>query len=293
MEFLKTNVDISHLSNFKTKAFSKYYYEVNTIWDLDNLSKIYNFSISNNLWFLIIWGWTNLLFAFDEFNGVIVKNNLEFFNYNEVSKILEVWTSNSIREVWEKLEVVFYNDLWHRFIWLPGSIWWAVFWNAWCFWLETENNFLSAEIYCLKTWEIKTFFKDDMNFEYRESFIKNNPEYFIVSVKFDLSKKVEKYSTDVDNIKFREEVQPKWNSCGSFFKNPSKEFSAGYLIENVWLKWFHHNNAFFSEKHANFLMMNVDNWNYKDLLELIDIAKSKVLDKFDIELVNEVRIIKN
>lgn len=293
MEFLKNNVDISKLSNFKTKALTKYYYEINTISDLDKLSQIYNFSVSNNLGFLIIWGWTNLLFAFDEFNWVIVKNNLEFFNYNETTKILEVWTFNSIREVSQKLEDVFNNDLWHRFIGLPGSIWWAVFWNAWCFWLETENNFISAEIYCLKTWEVKTFFKDDMNFEYRESFIKNNPEYFIISSKFDLSTKVEKYSSDVDNIKFREEIQPKWNSCWSFFKNPSKEFSAWYLIENVWLKWFHHKDAFFSEKHANFLMMNVDNWNYRDLLELIEIAKNKVLDKFDIQLVNEVRIIKN
>ncbi len=293
MEYLKTNVDISQLSNFKTKAYTKYYYEINDIWDLDNLSNIYNFCILNDLWFLIVWGWTNLLFAFDEFNWVIVKNNLEFFNYNETTKILEVWTSNSIREVSQKLEDVFNNDLWHRFIWLPGSIWWAVFWNAWCFWLEVENNFLSAEILCLKTWKIKTFFKDDMNFEYRESFIKNNPEYFIVSVKFDLSKKIEKYSSDVDNIKFREEVQPKWNSCWSFFKNPSKEFSAWYLIENVWLKWFHHKDAFFSEKHANFLMMSVNNWNYIDVLKLIDIAKSKVLDKFDIQLLNEVRIIKN
>ncbi|MDP5038893.1 MAG: FAD-binding protein [Candidatus Gracilibacteria bacterium] len=293
MEFLKTNIDISHLSNFKTKAFTKYYYEINNISDLDNLSKIYNFCILNNLGFLIVGGGTNLLFAFDKFNGFIVKNNLEFFNYNEVTKILEVGTSNSIREVSEKLEIVFNNDLWHRFIGLPGSIGGAVFGNAGCFGLEMENNFLSAEIYCLKTGEIKTFFKDDMNFEYRESFIKNNPEYFIVSVKFDLSKKVEKYSTDVDNIKFREEVQPKGNSCGSFFKNPSKEFSAGYLIENVGLKGFHHNNAFFSEKHANFLMMSVDNGNYIDLLELINIAKYKVLDKFDIELVNEVRIIKN
>jgi UDP-N-acetylmuramate dehydrogenase len=63
----------------------------------------------------------------------------------------------------------------------------------------------------------------------------------------------------VDNIKFRKEIQPSGNSCGSFFKNHSKEYSAGKLIEEVGLKGFRYNNAYFSEKHANFLMTKLDN----------------------------------
>ncbi|MDP2396610.1 MAG: hypothetical protein Q8S84_07980 [bacterium] len=65
-----------------------------------------------------------------------------------------------------------------------------------------------------------------MNFEYRSSKIKNTNNYFIISALFDLSTLKEKYSSDVDNIYFREHKQPKGNSCGSFFKNPSKENSA-------------------------------------------------------------------
>jgi len=49
-----------------------------------------------------------------------------------------------------------------------------------------------------------------MLFEYRSSFIKNTKNrYFIIKARFDLSKKVEKYSSDVDNIDFRENKQPK------------------------------------------------------------------------------------
>ena len=48
-----------------------------------------------------------------------------------------------------------------------------------------------------------------MNFTYRDSFFKQNEGYFIINATFDLSTKVEKYSSDVDNIKFREEIQPK------------------------------------------------------------------------------------
>jgi UDP-N-acetylenolpyruvoylglucosamine reductase len=63
--------------------------------------------------------------------------------------------------------------------------------------------------------------------------LKDNPQLLVVSVTFDLSQKIEKYATDVDNIYFREHQQPKGNSCGSFFKNPSREISAGALIESV------------------------------------------------------------
>jgi UDP-N-acetylenolpyruvoylglucosamine reductase len=60
-----------------------------------------------------------------------------------------------------------------------------------------------------------------MQFEYRSSKIKKNPgKYFIISLKFDLSQNREKYTSDIDNIYFREYKQPKGNSCGSFFKNP-------------------------------------------------------------------------
>ena len=290
---LQQNIDITYLSNFKTKAKTKYYFEINNLDDVLKLKEIHDFANSKNLKILFVWAGTNLLFAFQEFEGIIIKNNLKWFNYNPDNKVLETYTNEKIWDIAESLENDFEQNLWHRFIWLPWSIGGAIFWNAWCFWLETENNFLQAEVYDLTTWEIKKFSKENAQFSYRSSIFKETWKYFIIKAKFDLSSLIEKYSSDVDNIKFREEVQPKWNCCGSFFKNPSKEFSAWYLIEQVWLKWFVYNNAYFSDKHANFLMTKLDNWDYKDLVYLIDLAKQKVLQKFNIEIIPEVRIIKN
>ena len=79
----------------------------------------------------------------------------------------------------------------------------------------------------------KTLSKNDMDFSYRHSYLKDHPELFLLSATFDFSEKREKYHSDVDNIDFRENKQPKGNSCGSFFKNPSREVSAGFLIEKV------------------------------------------------------------
>jgi len=292
LDYLQKDIDITQLSNFKTKAKARFYYEINSEDDLDRLSSIYDFTKKNNLGFLIIWWWTNLLFWFDIFNGVVIKNNLLWFKYLKESSILKTYSANLISDIAFDLENSLNQKIWHRFIWLPGSVWWAVFWNAWCFWLETENNFLEAKVLDIENNHILTFNKLDSKFEYRNSIFKKEWKYFIISILFDLSKKIEKYHSDVDNIYFRENKQPKWNSWGSFFKNPNKDFSAWKLIEEVWLKWYRLGTAYISDLHANFVMSD-DNWNYRDLLDLISLVRDKVKEKYNIFLDNEVRIITN
>jgi UDP-N-acetylenolpyruvoylglucosamine reductase len=48
-----------------------------------------------------------------------------------------------------------------------------------------------------------------MEFTYRSSILKTSGKYFLISVIFDLSEKIEKYHSDVDNLDFRENKQPK------------------------------------------------------------------------------------
>ncbi len=286
MKILKKNVEITNLSNFRIMAYTKYYYEINRQEDVWQLIKIIDFCKNNNLKYLFIWWWTNLLFAFEEFNWVIIKNNLRGCDYNEHTKILEAYSSESLSRIALKNQ-----EIWHRFIWLPWTIWWAVFWNSWCFWLEIENNFLEAEVLNLENWKIYTISKKNMKFAYRDSILKQTKKYFLIKVKFDMSKNNEKFESDIDILSFRKNNQPVWNTCWSFFKNPTKEFSAWKLIEEVWLKWYKIWWAYFSEIHANFLMN--DNWNYKDLLKIINLAQKKVKLQFWIKLVPEVNIIYN
>lgn len=290
---LEKNVDISNLSNFKTKAFAKYYYEIHSRQDLENIKDIYIYATEKKLKILLVWWGSNLLFAFDLFNWVVIKNCLHWWNYDRQSKILDSYSRENISDIAQDLENDYGQNLWHRFIGLPGSIWAAVFGNAWCFGLEAESNFIEAEVLNTTSWNIEIIDKNRANFSYRNSIFKNDEKYFIVKTKFDLSKKIEKYGSNVDNIDFRQNKQPKWNSCWSFFKNPSKELSAWFMIENVWLKWYNHNWAYFSEIHSNFLMSDWIKCSWKDLMYLINLAQTKVNDKFWILLENEVRIITN
>ncbi len=290
LNHIQENIDITHLSNFKTPAKARYYFEINNENDIELLAEVFDFAEKENYKTLIIGGGTNLLFAFDIFDGIIIKNNLSGWFYDEKSKILVSYSGEATRDIAKELETEYKQKIWHRFIGLPGSIGGAVFWNAWCFGLEAENNFLEAEVYNKATKKRETLSKEKMIFEYRTSIVKKTEQYFIIKLVFDLSEKKEKYSSEVDNISFRETIQPKGNSGGSFFKNPSKEFSAGKLLEEVWLKWYHLKGAYFSEKHANFLMAG-ENCTWRDLIALIELAKKKVSEKFQIELESEVRII--
>jgi len=312
MDSIQNNIDITHFSNFKTPAKTEYYFEINTKEDIEKLSEVYSFSTKKNKRILFIWWWTNLLFGFEVFQWIIIKNNLKGWNYDNQTQILQSYSNDSIRKIAQVLEVDDGQDLWHRFIGLPGSIWGAVFGNAWCFGLEIENNFLSAEVFDMYEGRRKTLYKNDMDFSYRTSILKKeSPRYFLMSCKFDLSEKKEKYHSDIDNIYFREHKQPKGNSCGSFFKNPKvdldlffqthkglerwqlKSMSAWFLIENSGLKWYKIWWAFLSEKHANFLMSDGETCTHKDLLDLIALTQKEVKKNFWIELENEVRIITN
>lgn len=292
MEYLEKNKDITELSNYKTPSKAQYYFELCHENDVKKIYEIHTWAHKNNIPTLYISGGTNMLFAFECFEGIVIKNSLWWWTYDKDTKILHSYGAESIWDIAVSLEKNYGQDLWHRFIWLPGSVAGAVYWNAGCFGLETENNFVECKVLDLENGKVSTFKKDEMDFSYRTSRIKKEKKYFVISAVFDLSQKVEKYHSDVDNIDFRENKQPKGNSCGSFFKNPSKEQSAGYLIEQVWLKWYSIGGAYFSEKHANFLMHNGQG-SYKDMLELIELAQAKVKSTFDIELENEVQIIYN
>ena len=320
--FLSTHVEIWHYSNFKTPALAKYFFEVNCEDSVKKIHDVFQFARKEGLNTLIIGGGTNMLFAFDLFDGVVIKNSLTWWHYDQKTQILEAHSAEPIRWIAEVLVHEGENTLWSRFIGLPGSIGGAVFWNAGCFWLETENNFLDAEVVDTLTGKRRIFEKKDMNFSYRSSLLKEKERFFLVKARFDLSKKVEKYHSEIDNIDFRNNKQPKWHSCGSFFKNPPgfiykvndrdeivtdmkvidklqqdgvelRNLSAGYLIEQVGLKGSHYRGAYFSSQHANFLMSDGDTTSWKDLMHLIHTAQQKVKEKFLIELENEVRIITN
>jgi len=76
---------------------------------------------------------------------------------------------------------------------------------------------------------------------------------------------------------------------GSIFRNPENHH-AGRLIELAGCKGMRFRDAQVSDLHANFIV-NKGNATARDVLGLITEVQKKVLEKFDIKLVPEIKII--
>jgi len=78
-------------------------------------------------------------------------------------------------------------------------------------------------------------------------------------------------------------------SFGSTFTNPPGDF-AGRLVEAVGLKGHRIGGAMWSEVHANFVV-NLGGARARDVLALVNLARSRVKERFGIVLETEVRLV--
>jgi UDP-N-acetylmuramate dehydrogenase len=83
--------------------------------------------------------------------------------------------------------------------------------------------------------------------------------------------------------------QPNFPSAGSCFKNPKGDF-AGKLLDEAGLKGFQIGNMAFSKSHANFLV-NLGGGTFDEAINLINLAKKQVFEKFNINLELEIKVL--
>jgi len=92
------------------------------------------------------------------------------------------------------------------------------------------------------------------------------------------------------NIKRRNERFPlDMPSAGSVFKNPDGDY-AGRLIDAAGLKGRRVGGAVISPKHANFIV-NTGRASASDIVALMDLAREKVREMFNIQLVSEIKVV--
>lgn len=179
---------------------------------------------------------------------------------------------------------------------LPATLGGAVAMNAGAHEQCISDFLISARVYDTKERKILNFTKEDFNFSYRNSIVKQNPQrYVVLSAKFELKKtdksliqeKMEK------NTAFRKKVQPSLAlpNLGSAFKNPTlpsgEKLSAGLLVDKCGLKGYRSGGAGVWENHGNFVI-NYDNCSSSDYTNVVYKMYDSVREKFDIELECEI-----
>lgn len=175
---------------------------------------------------------------------------------------------------------------------IPSSVGGAVVMNAGAGGEEIKDFLVKVRYLDLADMQVKERQKEELAFEYRNSFFQKNPDKIVLKAWFRLK------PGDPTAIKEKMETikQQRWAkqpreypNCGSVFKRPPGHY-VGPMIDELGLKGFRLGGAMISPKHSGFIV-NTGGATGQDILEIIAVVKEKVKERFGVELEVEQRII--
>jgi len=278
---IKENVSLKTLTTLKVGGISKYVFYPK---DVTSLKKALTLFKENNINYKIFGNGSNIIPSDKIYDGVIIKlSSLNNLKIND--EVIEVEAGYSLMKLAKEVIKLGLSGLeWANGI--PGTIGGAVYMNAGAY--KQDMSFVLEKITVLdENMNIVTLNKDELDFSYRHSRLMEE-NLICLSATLKLEKKDISLIEEVVNKRKekRMETQPlEYPSAGSVFRNPFNDF-AGRLVEECNLKGKQIGGAMISLKHANFII-NKDNATGNDVLDLINLAKKEVKEKFNIELKQE------
>ncbi|MBR7032303.1 MAG: UDP-N-acetylmuramate dehydrogenase [Clostridia bacterium] len=167
---------------------------------------------------------------------------------------------------------------------IPGSVGGAVYMNAGAYGGEMASVVERTRTVDPFTGIIRTYEREEHEYGYRESVFRGKNEV-ILSTELSLSTgnpdEIEERMADY--LERRQSKQPlEYPSAGSVFKRCEGRFT-GQMIEEAGLKGLTVGGAQVSNKHAGFII-NVGGATARDVLELIEIIRKTILDRFSCSL---------
>jgi UDP-N-acetylmuramate dehydrogenase len=266
------------------------FFEPNIIIELLEIIKFLN---EKKIKFYVIGNGSNLLVDDLGFDGAIIKINKNFEKNNIEIKNETIICSAGI--LLPKISKIAYENNLSGFEFacgIPGTVGGSVCMNAGAYDSEMKNVVFSCDIFDTNDNEIKIFNNKELNFDYRSSII--SEKYIILCAKFKLffknnKEEIKKTMTDFNNK--RKNKQPiEFPSAGSIFKRP-KGFYVGKLIQDAGLAGFTIGGAQISKKHCGF-MINIGNATAQNFLDLIELTKKIISNRFGVKLQTEIKYLK-
>ncbi len=174
---------------------------------------------------------------------------------------------------------------------IPGTVGAAVVTNAGAHGGAIGDLVTRAEILDAQN-EIRWWLRDELQYEYRASFLKRQPrQYIVLRAELELRRDDAAHCIARMNqyTEHRRRTQPTDASVGSMFKNPPGDY-AGRLIEAAGLKGARVGNVQVSPIHANFFV-NLGGATANEVMQLIELVKGGVREKFQVELELEIELV--
>ncbi len=282
------NVKLSNYSWFNLGGNAEYFYKAN---DENQLIEFLREAKKQNLKITILGAGSNTLFRDNGVKGVVIKLGNEFSYTKLINKnILDVGAATLDRKVSNYAKENNVGNL--EFLsCIPGSIGGAIIMNSGCYENDISKILLSIRAIDKKRLSVIEIKKEDIKFLYRGTNLSN--DLIIISAKLkgttSVIEKIEKKQSDF--IEKKKSSQPSQiKTCGSTFKNVSKNKKAWMLIKQAGCENYREGDAIISQKHCNFF---VNNGNAKsiDIENLINKVKKKVQEKTGVNLELEIKIV--
>lgn len=257
---------------------------------LENIQKVMSFIKERQLPWRAIGRGSNLLVSDRGIEGVVIKlgSGLDHLSINDST--ITVGGGHSIISLSTMISKKGLSGL-EFASGIPGSVGGAVYMNAGAHGSDISKILTKAHI-LFEDGSIEWLSNEEMEFTYRTSVLQKKRPGIVLEAEFKLTKgdKAAIVSQMQKNKDYRKVTQP-WNfpCAGSIFRNPLPNY-AGKLIEDAGLKGFQIGGAKISEMHGNFIV-NAGNATAKDVLDLIQYIKDKILNLYGIKIETEVEII--
>lgn len=274
--FMETNITLKDKNTFRVGGLARYYSFINSRKELEETLL---FAKKENLPVFVIGEGSNLLISDNVFEGVVIKLNLK--EVKKEGNFFRVQAGVLLRELVLKAKEFNLGGL-EWAVGIPGTLGGAIFGNAGAH--KHSISELIKEVEVFDGEKTRILKKEACEFDYRESVFKKNPNFIILSAILELKEGV---SEELMKEYLTKRKLVKGFSIGSIFKNPEGHF-AGKLIEDCGLKGKRIGDAMISEEHANWII-NLGNAKSEDIEKLISLIKKKVKEKFNVELVEEIR----
>jgi UDP-N-acetylmuramate dehydrogenase len=257
--------------------------------------------------YVVIGGGTNLIVSDAGYGGIVLRYTARTVSHNgnavyaEAGADLQELVDYTAGQGLQGLETM---------TGIPGSVGAAVYGNAGAY-----GHSIMESVYSVRFFDgesIRTFDNAQCEFRYRESVFKRHKNWIIFSTELHLkpASAAELHNTADGILKIRNEKYPPTMKCaGSIFKNlilnqlpehvraavPAKVIREGkvpsaYFLEHVGAKGLKNGDIHVADYHAN-LIYNVGHGTARELIEVIDLLKSRVAERFGLGLEEEVQYV--
>ena len=296
---LLTDEPLRHHTTFRIGGPADFYFAARTP---DQLVTALRTARDASLPVFLLGGGSNLLVSDEGFRGLVLRNACEQVEFDGAAAHVGCGT--------DFLQLI-YQLRDHSLAGLefaagiPGSIGGALYGNAGCYGQDIGQVTIECTVSTMDGKKVETLPASWFQFEYRDSRLKREPRVLLTCLlNFRPGVKADLQATIEEKLEIRRVKHPQWRvepTAGSYFKNLPPGFTyagattspgtrrtpAGQLLDECGCRGLRVGDAMVFAKHAN-IIVNAGHATAREVLELAEIMKSRVREKFGVELEEEV-----